>query len=99
MHLVVLENRGVRRLLLVEAHVENRMKAVIACQYPPQLPLLDANNMPLLPAPVADTRDHSFTAHAPRIAASPALALAYGQLDSLAGRGGEAWPTTPQPRP
>ena len=65
------------------------MKAVIACQYPPQLPLLDANSMRLLPAPVEDTRDHSFAAQAPRIAGSPALALAYGQLDSLAGHGGE----------
>jgi hypothetical protein len=42
-----------------------------------------------LSAPVKDARDDSFPPQAPRIAGSPALALAHGQLYSLAGHGGE----------
>jgi len=67
----------VRRLLLVEADVEDRVQAVIARQHAPQLPLVDADRMRLLSAPVEDTGDHSFTPQAPRVAGSPALALAH----------------------
>jgi len=89
MHLVVLEDRGVRRLLLIQAHVEDRMQAVIACQHPPQLALFDADGMRLLPTPVEDAGDHSFAPQAARIAGSPALALADRELYSFAGHGGE----------
>jgi hypothetical protein len=42
-----------------------------------------------LPAPVEDAGDHSFTPQAPRVAGSPALALAHRKFHSLAGHGGE----------
>jgi len=45
MHLVVLEDRGVRRLLLVEGDVEDRVQAVIARQHATQLTFLDADCM------------------------------------------------------
>ena len=64
-------------LLLVEAHVEDRVEAVVASQHAPQLALLDADRMGLLPASVEDAGDHSFTPQAPCVAGSPALALAH----------------------
>jgi hypothetical protein len=42
-----------------------------------------------LPASVEDAGNDAFAPQAPGIAGSPALALAHGQLDSLAGHGGE----------
>jgi hypothetical protein len=79
----------VRRLLLVEADVENRVEAVVAGKHAAELSLLDADRMRLLPASVEDAGDHAFAPQATGIAGSPALALAHGQLYSLAGHGGE----------
>jgi hypothetical protein len=45
--------------------------------------------MRLVPAPIEDAGDQPLTPQAPRVAGSPTLALAHGQLYSLAGHGGE----------
>ena len=89
MHLVVLEDRRVRGRLAVERDVEDCVEAVVAGEHAPELALVDAERMRLVPAPVEDAGNQPLTPHAPRVAGSPTLALAHGQLYSLAGHGGE----------
>ena len=88
--LVLLEDRRVRRGLPLEDDVEDRVQAVTARQDAPELTLLHADRVGLVPAPVQDAWDVALLAQAPRVAGSPLLALLYLETDSFAGHtGGE----------
>jgi len=88
MDLVVLENRGVSRRLLVDADIEDRVEPVVAGEHATQLAVLDGDRVRRA-ASVQDAGNHSFAPQASGIAGPPTLALAHRQLDSLAGHGGE----------
>jgi hypothetical protein len=74
----------VSRLLALEHDVEDRVKAALAGEHPPQLTLGYADRMRLLAAAVEDARDESLAAEAPRIGRAARLALLHLQLDSFA---------------
>ena len=76
--LVVLHDRVVRLLLAFEDDVEDRVQTMVARERLAELALLDRERMRLVPVPVEDAGDHSFTPQASRVAGSPALALAHG---------------------
>jgi hypothetical protein len=86
--LVVLEDRGVRRLLALEDDVENRVQAARAGQDAAQLPLGDADRMRRVPASVQDTRDQTLPAQPTGRGGTARLALADFQLDSFSGHSG-----------
>jgi hypothetical protein len=89
--LVVLEDRGVRRLLPLEDDVEDRVKPALSRQDAAELALGDADRVRLLAAAVEDAGDEALTAQAPSVGRATVLALLHLQLDSFAGHFGGPW--------
>src|SRR5207248_271827 len=82
--LVLLEDRRVRRLLILEHDVEDRVHARRAGEYAAQVPLGNDDRV-RLPVPVEDAWDQTLTAQALRLAGSEPLALANLQFDAFTG--------------
>jgi len=81
--LVVLDDRVMSLLLALEDDVEDRVQAMVACQRPPELALLNAERMRLAPVPVENSRDEASGTQAPGLAASARLPRLHLQLDSF----------------
>ena len=85
--LVVLEDRGMRRLLSREDDVEDRVQPRRPRQRLAQLALADREGMRLLPAPVEDAGDQPLAPEPPRRRRAALVALLDLDLDSLACHG------------
>ncbi len=85
--LVVLEDRGMRRLLSLEDDVEDRVQPAGAGQRLAQLALADGEGMRFLPAAVENSRDHPLPAEPPRGGRADLLALLDLDLDSFTCHG------------
>src|SRR6266511_3399701 len=86
--LVVLQHRGMRRLLAVEDDVEDRMRAGVAGEHAPKLALVHAERVRRLAAPVEDTGDEALLPQAPGIGGAARLTLLNLESNPLTGHGG-----------
>src|SRR4051812_21119977 len=89
--LVVLEDRGVRRLLPLEDDVENRVQASLPREHAAKIALRDADRVWFLAAAVEDAGDESLTAKAARVGRAAPLALPHSQLHAFARHFGAEW--------
>ena len=86
--LVVLDDRGMGRLLAVEDDVEDRVEAVRASERASQRPLGDDERVRLLPPAVEDARDQPVAAQASRVTRSDGVPLLHLQAYSFPSHGG-----------
>ena len=77
-----------RRLLARDHDVENRVKAALPREHPPEVAFGHRDRMGSLAAPVEDARDEAGLAQPARVGRAAVLALLHFQSDSLSGHDG-----------
>src|SRR5581483_190790 len=98
-HLEVLEDRGVRRLLALEHDVEDGVTSVRPGEYASQRPLRHRDRVRLLAAPVQDAGNETRAAQPRARPRSGAFALLHLQPDPLSCHGGRLYPQARGGRP